>query len=387
MRRRVAAPVSERAARNDRFAHLAAAAKGFTAFRPASEVLTRVRAVPTILPQFDLATRVGGLPIERFSLVHGPSGGGKTYFTIALLLSFLMRDHFAILIDAERTTPITWMEIAMGEYARHPFFFADKPQSYEATVAKVRNAVLQIKKLRDDKKVHEDTTAVLVVDSIRKLVPKDQFDRIMKQTKADSEEKVKDRSAQIKALMNAAWLDELIPLLDETMTSMVVISRETEDPDAKPIRGKFGQTIKPIKVGGGKALYYDASMNMRVQRVKSYGKKVSSPSGDKLVPYGDVHRVDITKSKVSGKGEEYNASCEFHISNGVWVPAGFDRARDLLTIARAFEVVEGTGWLKYGKWKVQSEDKAVKRLAEDAELFASIESDVRAEIAKKVDHA
>lgn len=370
--------------KSTRLSALAAVAGEFKSFRPASVALTVVKAVPTIFPQFDHATRVGGLPIERFTLLHGPSAGGKTYWTIGLLLSFLIRDHFAYLIDAERTTPITWLKKAMGEYSDHPGFFATRPTTYEQTVQDVRKFLNTIKRLRDTKKIPPKTSAIIVVDSIRKLVPEDQFKRIMKEAKeaGDKKEKVRDRSAQIKAAMNAAWLDELIPLLEETMTSMVVIARETEDPDADAMARKFG---KNFKVGGGKHLYYDASMNMRVSRKGSYGKKLTVNGQTRMRPYGDVHKVEITKSKVSGKGEEFTTSCEFHISNGAFTSSGFDRSRDLVNIAREFDIIEGTGWLKYKKIKWRSEDEAVKRLSKDEELFASIETEVRAFIKSKRD--
>lgn len=375
----VAPLITEKSAR---LSVLSKVAKEFKDFRPASQALTIVKAVPTIFPQFDFATRVGGLPIERFSLLHGPSAGGKTYWTIGLLLSFLMRDHFAYLIDAERTTPISWLRKAMGDYANHPGFYATRPKTYEKTVLDVRKFVNTIKRLRDTKKIPKTTSALIVVDSIRKLVPEDQFARIMREAKkpGDKKEKVKDRSAQIKAAMNALWLDELIPLLEETMTAMVVIARETEDPDADPMAKKFG---KDFKVGGGRHLYYDASMNMRVKRVGSYGKKITVGTQTKMKPYGDVHEVQITKSKVSGKGEEFTTSCRFHISNGAIVPAGFDRARDLVEIAREFDIIEGTSWLKYGGIKWQGDDKAVKRLTEDKELFAKLDKEVRHFVASK----
>ena len=57
-----------------------AVAKRFTSWRPATEVLTRVEAQPTIFVQLDEATRVGGWPIQRFGLVHGESGHGKTSY-------------------------------------------------------------------------------------------------------------------------------------------------------------------------------------------------------------------------------------------------------------------------------------------------------------------
>ena len=60
-----------------RLAQLTRAASAFKGFRPASEVLTVVRAVPTCFIQVDHATRVDGWPIERFTMGHGPSNHGK----------------------------------------------------------------------------------------------------------------------------------------------------------------------------------------------------------------------------------------------------------------------------------------------------------------------
>ncbi|MDF2697891.1 MAG: recA protein, partial [Labilithrix sp.] len=348
----------------------------------AAKVLTLVRAVPTIFPQYDRITKVGGHPTERFALLHGPSGGGKTYLSIGLLLSFLMRNHFGVLIDAERTTPISWLKKAMGEYADHPYFFAERPQTYEETREKVRHFANRLRKLRKEKKVPESTSAIIVVDSIRKLVPKDIFDRIMKDARGanDSAEKARDRGAQLKAQMNAAWLDELIPLLEETRTTMVAIAREIIDPDAPPPRARpFGKKPEQaVKTGGGSSLYYDASLDLRSKLVGRYGKKVKTGDTEKFFSYGDIHQLEITKSKVSGKGEEYRASCNFHISNGVWVPAGFDRGRDLLELARKYDVVEGTGWLKFGNKKWRNEHLAAKALHDDPELYAKIDRECRA---------
>lgn len=373
----MAEPPSERAARDAKFKHLGAVAKEFGSFRPASEVLVRVSAVPTIFPQFDLATKVGGLPIERVTLLHGSSAGGKTYFAIGLMYSFLLRDHPVFFVDAERTTPIPWLRKAMGAHADHPLFKAVKPKTYEDTRTDVRAFLNTVKRMRDAGKLRDDTTALVVVDSIRKLVPRDQFKMIMQLAKvADKDEGARSRIAQIKAQMNAAWLDELVVLLDETRTALVIIAREMMDPNnTNPRAIRFGTNVK---TAGGAALFYDASLDIRCSRVRAYGKKMQrADGGDGLAPYGDVHRIDITKSKVSGRGEEYRSSCEFHISNGAHVPAGFDRARDLVAVARRFDVIEGTGWLSFKKNRWRSEDVAVKALAADAALFDEVERATR----------
>ncbi len=366
--------------RNPKMRELQAIADEFKSFKPAAEVLSRVVAVPTIFPQFDFATRVGGCPTERVVLMHGPSGEGKTYCTIGLLLSFLMRNHFGALIDAERTTPITWLRAAMGEYADHPWFKADRPDTYEATVQQVRTFVNTVKKLRDSKRIPPETSALLVVDSIRKLVPEDIFKKITQANKAkpgDKKEKIRDRSAQIKAAMNSAWMDELIPLLEKTRTTMIIIAREMEDPDADKSRIKF--TGPQFKVGGGRALYYDASLVLRVERAKHITKSNENEDGSfaKSDVYGERHRITIRKTKVAGQ-EDKQTVCHFHTSNGRLVPLGFDRARDVLELAERFDILtKSGGWLKWGRHKWQGDHAAVKKLSSSPDVLADLEAAVR----------
>lgn len=386
-------PVSEKGAV---MSILGKTANAWKAFRPASQVLTAVRAVPTIFPGLDWATKVGGLPIERFTLIHGPSGEGKTKLTIGLLLSFLMRKHLACLIDAERTTPITWLKAAMGKYAESDGFFASRPKTYESTVVYVREMLNTLRKLRDGGKLPNDTSMIIAVDSIRKLVPEDIFKRIMaagaaadaamggksgsgKGTNRNKKpERVgRDRGSMIKAQMNSAWMDELIPLLEEAQAGMVVIARETMDPDADANAKMWGNDYK---VGGGSALYYDASLVMRVERQRLITKSRSDEekaSGVKAVVYGERHRVTVRKSKVSGK-EDAQTQWYFHDSNGTLIPVGFDRARDLLDLGQKFKMVKTKGtWLMWNGNKWQGEHKAIQKLTANVDLLGRFEDAVR----------
>jgi RecA/RadA recombinase len=361
--------LTKRAAEAARFDDLDAVAKAFSGFRPAHEVLTRVRAVPTILPGFDHATKVGGFPIERITLVHGPSGQGKTSMTLGLTRSFLELGHPVFFVDAERTTPRSWIDTMLGPYATSPIFKAERPETYEETVLKVREFCNTVRKLRDKR---PDLSGLIVVDSIRKLVPKDQWDKIVQQSKKDDGGKVRDRSAQQKASMNATWCDELIPLLEKAGAGMVIIARETEDPDADMRARMYGTNYK---VGGGAALYYDASLDCRVDRQRYVTKE--SKEGTRPIVYGERHRISIKKSKVAGK-EDKTTLGYFHTSNGGLVPEGFDRARDVLELARRFEIVKGESWMKWRSCKFQGEHAAVRKLTAEPELLAELEAEVRA---------
>lgn len=380
--------VKEREERGPRYKGIAAAAKAFDAFRPAREVLSIVRAVPTRFVQFDHATRVKGLPIERFGLIHGPSGEGKTYFSLGLLESFLRLDHFGLLIDAERTTPISWARGVMGPRADHPGFFAIRPKSYEETVKQVREFVITLKRQRDEGVIPPDTSALIICDSIRKLVPegllaklfgevyegvnarrKKQIDR-----GAKGIDGVGGRAAQIKAAMNAQWLDELTPLLEETHTGFLAIAREAEDPEADHYSKLAGTAYK---VGGGTAIYYDSSIVIRIER-SSWVSDGGDDDGKNKKIFGEKHAVTIRKTKVAGQ-EQKQTVCYFHTSNGTLIPVGFDRARDVIDIGVRFKIVEQSGaWFSFrGQRLGQGIHNSVKALADNEALLDEVELAVR----------
>jgi RecA/RadA recombinase len=338
-------------------------AKAFDSFRPASSVLTRVRGVRTIFPQFDFATKVGGLPVERFMLMHGPSNEGKTYASLGFVQSFLMQDHFGMLVDAERTTPITWVEQIMGKLANHPGFFALRPDTYEETVSEIRKWLNTIISLRQSGDIKPDTSALIVVDSLRKLVPANILAKIMKGDKKSGVDGMGGRSAQIKAAMNAAWMDELVPLLEKAQAGCIAIAREMEDPEASMWDRKFGNAFK---VGGGKAVYYDSSLVMRVERA-AYIHEKDKPSADDADKsrgkvFGERHRITIRKTKVAGR-EDKQTVAHFHTSNGNFIPFGFDRARDVVELATSLEVIKKKGtWLTWGRHRWQGVHAAVRKL-------------------------
>lgn len=345
----------------------------FKGFKPATEVLTRVRAHPTIFPLYDRATKVGGHPIERIALVHGPSNHGKTAFVHGLGLSFLRAGNFYAYVDAEYTTPEEWLQMLMRGYQDHPGFVASRPDSYEQTVDAIRDFVNNVASARNAGDLEPETTALIVVDSVRKLVPKNLMAKLLKGAEKESIDGAGGRGAMIKAALNAQWLDELVPLLYHTKTSLVFIAREYEQGvDLSKLHEPGGGS--EYKVGGGKALIFESSLVARITR--SFTKE---GQGDAARIVGERHRIDITKTKVSGKQHRVETGF-FHTSNGVLVPAGFDRARDVIELALDAGVIEQAGsWLKCDdlnvKW--QGVSKAVVELTKDEAMLDTLEGIAR----------
>ncbi len=77
---------SQFAAGRERMKIVAKLAERHAAWRPATSVLVPVRSVRTPFVQVDMITRVGGWPIDRITVVHGPSNDGKasSYDTLAM---------------------------------------------------------------------------------------------------------------------------------------------------------------------------------------------------------------------------------------------------------------------------------------------------------------
>jgi hypothetical protein len=375
-----------------------------TLLRPAKQVLTRVRGVRTIFPALDLMTRIGGWPIERPSLVHGPSNHGKTILCLGLGKSFLERGHFFAFVDAEFSTPDTWIR-SLGIDVEHPGFSAIRPRSYEQTRDAIREWAETIGNAREKGELSEDTTGTCVVDSITKLCPADLLKKLAKEISEDasdeSEEEEDDkkpkaksarpkpkrgvdgaggRAGQIKAAMNNAWMNELVPLVGQTGTSIVIITREYEDPNPPPNQSL--RFVDSYKVAGGKNIFYDSSLVVRV----SLDGQITHSEGQKKQTYGERHRVDTRKTKIGRKEERYPRAA-FSSSNGVLVPAGFDTPRDYLDLAvNEFGLVELKGsHYVFGKRKLgQGEHNVVRALHDDPKLFAELEEAVRAAIDERL---
>lgn len=382
------APPQSFADNRKRLSQMSKVAERFGKWRPAVEVIRYVEAVPTRFIQYDHTVGVGGHPIARITLVHGNSNEGKSEFALGLGESFLRRDHFFGLVDAERTTPLPWVQSLMKGLERHPGFMALPATTYEQVVGEVRRFCETIAQARASEELTPDTTGLIVVDSIRKLVPENLLKKMLKEVGDDEKPKrgqkaakktkgidgMGGRAAQVKAALNAQWMDELVPLLADTNTAMVIIAREYDNPDP-------GMYARPWKLGGGKALFLDASVDIRVSRSWVYEGK-----DEGKVVVGERHSLDVHKTKVSGKVEKV-PTAYYHTSNGVLVPEGYDAQRDVLELACDAGLVQRTsnGWYTWGKVRLgNGEGNVVKRLHSDPELFAKVEADARAFVTASV---
>lgn len=366
-------------ARSKQAKAMSALAKRFSGFKPAREVFTPVLAVPTRFVQVDFATRVWGWPIQRACVIHGPSNEGKSAFAIGLCASFVEAGGMAKYDDAERTTVPKWARALIGDTFDSERFIGTKPDSYEQCVDESREFHRMVALAREEGELPEDASAIQVVDSLRKLVPEDVIAKIKKEGAGGAKGSVDGmggRAAQIRAALNAAWLDELIPLTDKCRTAWLAIARESENTE------KDGMWDLDYKVQGGKAVVYDSALRCRIER-KGWIQIPDPNGGDKKLVVGERHQVAILKTKIGAK-EGKVTYAYFHTSNGTIAPEGFDRARDVAELAVRFGIVEtgsgGTIW-KGHKWR--SYEKFIAALQPAGSAASAEREELEAEVRAK----
>lgn len=343
--------------------------------KQAKEVLSSVRAVPTRFPIFNWGSKVGGLPLERFIVVHGPSSHGKTAFCHGLGESFIRRGHIYNLIDAEYTTPFEWTRSLMGDAADSSRFRAMRPKTYEETVMQTRLLLTNMIQMKKKGTLDKSIGCLIVVDSVRKLIPENILKKLSESLKKEElvggVDGFSGRAAQIKAAMNAAWLDELVPMLAEAGATMIAIARESENTSTDLFKTDW-------KMTGGKALEFDSSLIMRIER-DAWIKRGDKEESEIL---GERHRITIRKTKVGGKDGK-GTIAYFHTANGVDAPEGFDKARDIFYLAKKFNIIKQSGaWyacdLNGQEYRWHGEQKVLETLREFQNISYMIEEQARA---------
>lgn len=355
------------------FKALSAMPKGWS---HASEALDRVRAISTIFPDFNRATKVGGVPLRRITTIHGPTHGGKSAFVVGLLRSFVDAGHVGAYVDAEHATDLSFMdELFERPIQDIPNFFAQRPKTYEETIDACDSFIAWMiteRKGRFGKygkapiPEHENLAGFMVIDSINKLVPA----RELAQLKAKAGENIDKAWGRLRASYNQAFLDHIVPMLGAAETALGLIVQEREDEDL--------EAWEMPKLKGGKASQYDASLIIRVMK----GVEIKRGEGKEKEVFGFKHRLRIWKSKVGHMDGRYTDAA-FHMSNGALVRPGFDTARDAVEIAKELGLIEVSGsWYTWRKRRWQGDHNATIALTNDREalhkLLEEIERKVRA---------
>lgn len=337
----------------------------------ASDTLDRVRAVETCFPDFDRATRIGGIPLRRIITIHGPTHGGKTAFIMGLLRSFVDVGHIGGYVDAEHATDLSFVDGLFEQPVKNlPNFMAKRPTNYEETIDACDEFLKYVtaeRKARFGKfgkapiPPEENLAGLLVIDSLNKLTPK----REIEQLKKTGGEALDKGWGRLRANFNQAFLDHIVPMLGPAETALGIIVQEREDDDLDP--------WEMPKLKGGRASQYDASMIIRVMK----GAEVKRGEKESKEVFGFKHKLIMWKSKV-GQMDGKASVAHFHMSNGKLIREGFDIARDTVSLGVMLKIVDLNGtWLTWKKNRWQGEHNAVVALMKKPDLLFELLAQVR----------
>ena len=374
------------------------------AWKPAHEVLDYVTVVPTIFPDFDRRSTVGGFPVRRVHTISGPTHQGKSAFILGLIESFLRAGHVAGYIDAEHATGLEFTDYLLST-PKHPNFYARRPENYEQTIDDVDELIAGIQLVREGKKAHgkrtdrdykpavpgmPDLCSLLAVDSITKLVPK----REIKNMLESADKATKGEAGMRRAAVNQTWLDSVVPRLHLANMAFVLVAQEREEVDSSG--GGFGTKFSEdlaFHVKGGSGIQFDASMLMRITKRQAYydvdaangsGRDEEVQKIRKGLPIvGWTHKIRIRKSKVGAMESSYT-DCYFHMSTGRGMaPPGFDTVRDYVMVATDLGVIVGEQYRQWGRKKFHGKRKLLEHLyANEADRLALF-AETRAAIEKE----
>lgn len=293
--------------------------------RPQEEIA----AISTNCLSLDAAIGVGGLPRGRIIEIYGPESSGKTTLALQVVASAQKTGGIAAYIDAE--------------HAMDPEYAANLGVNIDELLISQPDSGEQALEIAETL-VRSNSVDVIVIDSVAALVPRAELDGEMG-----------DSHMGLQARLMSQALRKLAGIVSSSRTTFIFINQ---------LREKIGVFFgSPETTTGGKALKFYASVRIDIRRIGAIKE------GDKMV--GNRTRAKIVKNKVAPPFHE----CEFDIMYG----KGISREGDLLDLAVNNNIVEKSGsWFSYGEDRLGQGRENVKNfIAEDPELFAKIEQDVK----------
>ena len=285
--------------------------------------------IPTGSLALDVALGIGGLPKGRIVEIYGPESSGKTTLALHVVAEAQKRGGEDAFVDAEHALDPTYAR-ALGVNVED--MLIAQPDTgelaLEITEALVRSGAID----------------VIVVDSVAALVPR-----------AEIEGEMGDSYVGLHARLMSQALRKLTGAIGKTNTIVIFINQ---------LREKVGVMYgNPEVTTGGRALKFYSSVRIDVRRIEAL------KNGSEIV--GNRTRAKVVKNKVAPPFRE----AEFDIMYG----EGIARLGELVDLGVKLDLVQKAGsWFSMGEVRIgQGRDAAKKYLAENPEVAAKLEADIR----------
>jgi len=292
-----------------------------------------VEVIPTGNILIDRALGVGGFPRGRIVEIFGPESSGKTTLTLTVIAQAQKKGGLAGFIDVEHALDPAYAK-KLGVNVEE--LLVSQPSSGEEALRICETLV------------RSNALDVIVVDSVAALV-----------TKAELEGEIGDTTVGAQARLMSAALRKLTALISKASTVVIFTNQ---------IREKIGVMFgNPETTPGGKALKFYASVRCDIRRIGAIKVADGTVTGNRT-------KVKIVKNKVAPPFTE----AEFDIMYN----EGISSTGALLDLALEQGIVEKRGsWLSYkGAQLAQGRDAAKEVLKNNAELYAELETAVKAKL-------
>ena len=252
-----------------------------------------IEAISTGSIGLDDALGIGGIPRGRVIEIYGPEASGKTTLTLHIVAEAQKKGGVCAFIDAEHALdPIYAKNIGV----KTDQLLVSQPDTGEQALEIV------------DSLVRSGNVAVIVVDSVAALTPKDEIEGDMGAHHVGKQAR----------LMSQA-LRKLTAIVAKSNTTVIFINQ---------IRMKIGVMFgSPETTPGGKALKFYSSVRLDIRRIAQIKK------GEEVV--GSRTRVKVAKNKVSSPFKK----TEFDIIYG----EGIAKNGELLALGEKYGLIKKAG--------------------------------------------
>lgn len=252
-----------------------------------------VGVIPTGSLGLDNALGIGGLPLGRVIEIYGPESSGKTTLTLHVIAESQKQGGVCAFIDAEHALD---PEYAKKLGVQTSDLLISQPDTGEQALEIVETLVRSGK------------IAVIVVDSVAALTPKDEIEGDMGAHHVGKQAR----------LMSQA-LRKLTAIVAKSHTMVIFINQ---------IRMKIGVMFgSPETTTGGKALKFYSSVRIDIRRIAQIKK------GEEVV--GSRTRVKVVKNKV---GPPFRVT-EFDIIYN----EGISQEGEILALGEKYKLVSKSG--------------------------------------------
>lgn len=307
-------------------------------------------AIPSAVTAIDECLQ-GGLPEGRIVEIYGPEAAGKTTVTLHFIAEAQRQGYIVYYIDAEHSLDQAYA-MRIGVNTDRMLF--SQPDFGEMALETVR--VICESTIDAQEKFGSKAKALVVVDSVPALIPKDQFEAF---TKEGMEE---DPGA---LGMQARMMSKNLPMIanraSKSGVCVVFINQE---------RDKIGVIYgSPTTTPGGRALKFYSSLRIRVVRSGYY-----EVSGQRVGIRAQLTPIKSKLYPIHGK------TAEFIITSD-----GIDVIASLVDVALAKNIVQKSGaWIKYEGESYQGLTNLVDALKNNKALHDKLKQAVRPKTVKLI---